>query len=303
MTSRLIKNETNSRGQLAVNQAVHNIVVYASGSESAPLAVEAAGMFAHSFDASLLGFHIIGSPSAAALAPVSGATVNTMLVDELQQQANERAEMAEKQFRAVMEKQGWDGRWQCFDDSKRSTRAQAARILHLADFVVAEQGDVEDTATNWQGRLEDSVVDSGRPVIVHPRGWTGTIGETTALIAWKPTREATRAVHDALPLLTRMESVTVTAISDRNKPASDEDEPGKILADYLVARDIKAVSRPLFDTDTSDTGDVLMDQATGMGADLLVLGAYSHSRLREGIFGGVTRDVIERTKVPALMSH
>ena len=283
--------------------AVNKIAIYVTGSPSAPAAVEAAGKVAESFGASVLGFHAVDHLSPIAMAPMPGAAMNPVLIDDLEHQSQERAAIAEDQFLSVMKAHGWEGRWHRIDEPNLPLRDTVARVMQLADLVVAEQGDIVNARLNWLSRLEESIVDSGRPVIVHPHGWSGTIGETRALIAWKPTREAARAVHDALPFLARMEKVTITAIDSRDAPAPREEEPGKMLADFLATHGVAAESQPLHNIDSGEVGDVLMGQAAKVGADLLVLGAFSHSRLREGLFGGVTRDVIKKTAIPALLSH
>lgn len=282
---------------------IRKIAVNVGGNPFSPNTLNSATALAQSFDATLYGFHIDDTPTAVSLAPMPGATVSPIIIDDLQKQANERAQTAKQQFQKSMEEGNWNGCWCQIDSDGLSARDRIAKVLHLADLVVAEQGDVEEGSKNWQSRIEESVIDSGRPVIVHPHKWTGKIGETSALIAWKPTREATRAVHDAIPFLRRVDRVTVTMISDQNRQDAEETQPGADLIDYLALHGIEAVSRPLYEIPSSDTGETLIDQASRMGADLLVLGAYSHSRLREQIFGGVTRDIIERTRVPALMSH
>lgn len=285
-----------------VNNAVARLVVYVSGSPNGSLTIETAARTAQSFGASLLGMHVVESASAA-LAPVPAVTLDPMLIEDFRRQANTRAGTAEAQFKEIARKFRCDSLWLRIEGGVVSTRDQAAHAMYLADYIVAEQGTPGDLATNWQGRIEDGIVDSGRPLILHPREWSAGVGEREALIAWKPTGEAARSVHDALPFLSRLERVTVTSVSDQEKPKPDIREPGKALADYLKARGIKAISEPLFGIDRGKTGDALLQKAAGMGADLLVLGGYSHSRLREGLFGGVTRDVIENTRIPALISH
>lgn len=285
-----------------VNNAVARFVVYVSGSPNGTATIEMAARVAQSFGASLLGMHVVESASAA-FAPVPAVTLDPMSTEEFRRRAKARAGTAEAQFREIASKFKCDSLWLRIEDGVVSTRDQAAHAMHLADYIVAEQGAPGDLATNWQGRIEDSIVDGGRPLILHPRDWSDSVGEREALIAWKPTGEAARAVHDALPFLSRLERVTVTSVSDQEKPKPNIREPGKVLADYLEARGIRAISEPLFDIDRGKTGDALLQKAAGMGADLLVLGGYSHSRLREGLFGGVTRDVIENTAVPALISH
>jgi nucleotide-binding universal stress UspA family protein len=283
--------------------SINRIVVHVAGSETARSAVETAGRLAESFDASLLGIHAVGDAAVTSMAPMPGATLSPVAIEDLRRQSEERAKASEEMFRAVVDKHNWNGQWRCADQPNRSARDQVAYLAHFADFVVADQGDPEDTSAPGSSVAADLIVDSGRPVIVQPRGWSGQVGEESVLFAWKPCREAARAVHDAMPFLERAKKVTVTSVTSDELAPPNEDNPGAVLAQYLNEHGIDAKSKPLFGIAAGDTAETLMAQANGMGADLLVLGGYSHSRLREGIFGGITQSVVENTKVPALLSH
>jgi len=146
---------------------------------------------------------------------------------------------------------------------------------------------------------QEVVLACGRPVLIVPyAGHIERIGET-AIVAWNGSREAARAVQDALPLLSAAASVTVfwvnpeeaADIADAHNLVIHLARHGLNAKKLVVREDILAVS------------DTVLAQVAALDADLLVMGAYGHSRLREMILGGVTRDVLRNMNVPVLMSH
>ena len=138
----------------------------------------------------------------------------------------------------------------------------------------------------------------GRPVLVVPRG-IGRVQASRALIAWKDTREARRAVRDALPLLKEAQSVVIAAVG-----AQDMEDVRDQVADvfrYLEHHRVALGEPIVLSTDEAD-GHVLLRVADEQKADLIVAGAYGRTRLSERIFGGVTQDLLRISKVPCLFS-
>jgi nucleotide-binding universal stress UspA family protein len=167
-----------------------------------------------------------------------------------------------------------------------------------ADLViVGRQGPDDATPGDLAASPGDLVMQCGRPVLIVPPTSHGRSMERV-LVAWKNTREARRAVWDSLPLLARAEEVLVVAVGAESQKAGVVD-----VVTHLARHGIAA--EPLLRTrqDSGDTADELLELAEDWEADLVVCGAYGHSRLREWIFGGVTRDMLNRSPVPCLMSH
>jgi nucleotide-binding universal stress UspA family protein len=140
------------------------------------------------------------------------------------------------------------------------------------------------------------LMEVGRPVLVAPPGLERLAAERV-VIAWKDTREARRAVQDALPLLVRAQQVHVAVVGAdaRHEGAAD-------IASYLSGHNVSVTTHFLHEPETGPADEVLRF-ARRKDADLIVMGAYGHSRLREWIFGGATRDMIQNTALCCLMSH
>ena len=160
----------------------------------------------------------------------------------------------------------------------------------------------DDPESDNTGVLETVLFDSGRPVLAIPfAGSLPTIGKRV-LVGWNASREASRALHDALPLLAKAESATVFLANPKGGLGAHGEEPGADIARHLARHGVKVNVAKAVADDVSDSA-LLLNHASDMGADLLVMGAYGHSRLREFILGGVTRSLLREMTVPVLLSH
>jgi nucleotide-binding universal stress UspA family protein len=122
------------------------------------------------------------------------------------------------------------------------------------------------------------------------------------LVAWNASREASRALHDALPLIAKAETATVFLANPTRGLDGHGEEPGADIARHMVRHGLKVEVAKVIADDVPDSA-LLLNHASDMGADLLVMGAYGHSRLREFILGGMTRSLLREMTVPVLLSH
>ncbi len=179
-----------------------------------------------------------------------------------------------------------------------------ALVLHgrYADLVVVGQSDAADSRDDIADLPGAVALELGRPVLAVPHsGRFERIGEHV-LVAWNASREATRAVNDALPLLAKAKKVTVLAVNPQGGAHGHGAQPGADIALHLARHGVKAEAAQLA-SDDLDPGDVLLSRAADLGADLIVMGAYGRSRLREMVLGGVTRHMMQHMTVPVLLSH
>jgi len=143
---------------------------------------------------------------------------------------------------------------------------------------------------------------AGSEPLVHPyRGEFTSVGKRV-LIAWDGSREAQRAVYESVPLLRNAEHIEVVSVITEKMPSQDGDEPAKEICDRLGRRGIEAHAHYVSTSDEA-AGDTLLARCTAERADLMVLGAYGHSRLREFLLGGVTRTVLREHNIPVLLAH
>src|SRR5712664_4400538 len=172
---------------------------------------------------------------------------------------------------------------------------------YYADLVVIARPESAGETSGPPGLAESLVLSSGRPIIVFPP--RGTVSEVRRiLVAWNATRESIRAVADALPLLVKAKAVEVLVADHERNRAGHGQEPGADIARHLARHGAHVEVRRL-SSGGKHVGEMLLSQAAAFGADLLVMGAYGHSHLREWMFGGVTRTVLYEAGLPVLMSR
>lgn len=175
-----------------------------------------------------------------------------------------------------------------------------ATSARYADLVVAAQPDPDD---DWNGQAHDLqhslALMTGRPVVFVPyAGRFPTVG-ASILVAWNASRESARAVADALPLLERARSVRTVAFNPGREHGED---PGADIALHLARHGVKVTAAHRFDKETG-IGELILSEAAECSADLIVMGAYGHSRMRELVLGGATRTILDSMTVPVLMAH
>ncbi len=144
---------------------------------------------------------------------------------------------------------------------------------------------------------------SGVPALAIPDNWPATRPIGLAIqIAWNASREARRAITDAMPLLSLARSVSVLVVDAANMPGRFGADPGADISAYLARHAIPVELRQVT-SDGRSIAETVLSIATTEGCDLIAIGAYSHARAAELIFGGVTRELLARTTVPILLSH
>ena len=186
-------------------------------------------------------------------------------------------------------------------ESMLPARAVAALHARHADLAVmaAPAGDSRDLMDDM---AVDLLMQSGRPLLLVPRGHVQRAAPLHAVIAWQPTREAARAVHDALALLHAYASVDVLLVDPQVRDSGHGDHPGADIAAHLARHGLRVdvVSVPRMGNTVEAC---ILGHVVESGADLVVAGGYSHTRFREQILGGVTRMLLGDFPVPVLLSH
>jgi nucleotide-binding universal stress UspA family protein len=250
---------------------------------------------ARRWDAHLIGLYVVCQDL---LRPIFKGHESLRPV-ELEARYAEHRQKAEDTFLAAAERAALSVEW-------RAPPGPALEVATLharhADLLVLGQEDPKDPAAyverNFVGNL---VLGAGRPALVIPyAGTVRTLGENI-LIAWDGSREAARAVADALPLLKKARFVGVDIVQHTGQHANAPE--GIDVAAWLDAHGVHASFSTTPHHIGTGTGATLLNRASDLHVDLLVAGAYGHSRARERVFGGVTRTMLESMTVPVLMGH
>jgi nucleotide-binding universal stress UspA family protein len=275
-----------------------DILVHVDASPQARIRLDLAVALARQHQTHLTALHIIdvALPVMAMGDGGGGGAIIAELMEQMRQTALTAGAQLKTIFQEAIRREGVMGEW-------RQVEGRAVELLALhgryADLLVMGQDDPE---SGNAGLLEAVLFDSGRPVLAIPfAGTFKTIGKRV-LVGWNASREASRAVHDALPLLAKAESTCVFLANPKRGLAAHGEEPGADIARHLARHGLKVEVAKTIANDVADSA-LLLNHASDMSADLLVMGAYGHSRLREFILGGVTRSLLREMTVPVLLSH
>ena len=173
----------------------------------------------------------------------------------------------------------------------------------FADLVVLPRPYGTGRGSDSEAALEAALFEDRAPVLIVPDAGLAPNGidAKRVVLAWDQSAEAMLAARHALPILKAAEIVDITIIDPPSHGANRSD-PGGYLAQYLVRHGVHAEVSVLARS-TPKVADILLQHMRDKGADLLVMGAYGHSRLREAILGGATRNMLEQAETPVLMAH
>ncbi len=276
---------------------LREIVVFIGGHTQTPGILEFAGMLAREHGARLISVFMQPEPTvtpAETFARGKGMQ-STIEVHRAQLERIEAEHRA--QFEDIVRHHGIQSEWRSLPYLSSEVGVHA----YYADLVVIARPESAGETAAPPGLAESLVLSSGRPIIVFPP--RGTVSEVRRiLVAWSATRESIRAVADALPLLARAKAVEVLVVDHERNRAGHGQEPGADIARHLARHGAKVEVRRL-SSGGKEVGRLLLSEAAAFRADLLVMGAYGHSHLREWMFGGVTRTVLYEADFPVLMSR
>lgn len=206
-----------------------------------------------------------------------------------------------ERFESKLRKDGLKGEWRTVNSFYTEIAPSLMEHGCAADLIVVSQIAENPGAEIEQGLVEHVVMESGRPVLIIPQ--KGSLAEIkSVVVGFNETREATRALFDGLPLLRSAGDVRVVWVDPYKERSVAGEVPGAEAAEALARHGIRATAEGLA-AGGVNAGEALLQHVNDLGAELLVMGAYAHSRMREYIFGGATAHVLAHANVPVLMSH
>jgi len=186
--------------------------------------------------------------------------------------------------------------------AKGFAEGELAVHARYADLVVVGQTDPDNKSPTPTDLPETIALSTGRPTLVVPHiGASPNVGRTV-MLCWNASRESARAAADALPLLREADRVIVLAVEPRSSHRGHGAEPGADVATWLARHDVKVTVQRDVAAD-GDVGNVILSRAADHDADLIVMGLYGHSRMREMVLGGASRTLLASMSVPLLVTH
>jgi nucleotide-binding universal stress UspA family protein len=273
------------------------------GDATAAAAVDAALAVARRFGSHIVGLHAVTTEYAVVFGGEMGFSISSEVDRTLEREAQERRDQARRLFREKMAAAdvplapaaapgtGPTAEWREEDGRQNAVTGTLGRVF---DLIVVEQP--TKLASLAEATLEDALFESGRLVLMVPAGTPAQFGDNIS-IAWNGSTETARTVALSMPFLLQAREVKVVSVESGFVPGPS----GADLATSLARHGINVTSRHV--QTKNPPGEMMLAEAKAHGADLMVKGAYTQSRLRQMIFGGATRQIINEATIPVLMAH
>ena len=276
------------------------------GDGSAGPVLEAALKVARRFNSHIVGLHSLTTEYAVVFGGEMGFSISSEVDRTLEREGHDRRDQARRLFREFMTKEdvplgpvppGHNGPSASWREEDGRQNAVVGMIGRVYDLILVEQP--EKLASIAEATLEDALFESGRPVMMVPKVSPAAMGDVVA-VAWNGSTETALTVALGMPFLEHAKEVVVVAVGAQHMP-----EPGPAgdeLARTLERHGLKVSLRTAYGRQKPQ-GESFLQEAMAAGADLMLKGAYTQSRIRQMIFGGATRHIIMEAKIPVVMSR
>lgn len=286
--------------------AIRKLLLPLTGTSAGESALTMALMVARTWDAHLTALHV--RVDSRDVAPLAGEGLSGAMIEEMmsatERESSDRSTAVRTMFDRFVAEHGvtvsephqGGGATANFASITGREDDMVAQLARLTDLTVVPHPESGDDVSSSDA-LHAVLFDSGRPVLVAPQVATATVGHRIC-VAWNGTAESAAAVQAAIPWMQRASAVRILSADEYQRRGPGAPELSSYLALHGIHVEI-AQFRPL----EREVGRGLLTAAREFGADLLAMGAYSHSRLRQLILGGVTRHVLENATLPVLMNR
>jgi len=251
---------------------------------------------ADAFEAHLLGVAFSFEPVIPGM--VMGG-IPPQFIDSQRAESDKKARAAVARFEKAAKQAGVSVETRIISSSISGAADQFGQLARRFDLVVVGQPEGDKAAPD-EVVDEGVLFESGRPVIFVPFIQKIGLKLDRVMVCWDGSRAATRAVADSIPLLQKAKTVEIVLVAAKGFKA--DEAPGVDLAKHLARHGLQVILKRIASPDI-DVASTILSYAADSSADMIVMGGYGHSRLREFVLGGVTRTILETMTVPALMSH
>ena len=282
-----------------------NLLTVVGDGNAGPV-LDTAFMAAQRFNSHVVGLHSLTTEYAVVFGGEMGFSISSEVDRTLEREGHERRDQARRLFRDFMNAKGvpldpvpagHNGPTASWREEDGRQNAVVGMIGRVFDLIVVEQP--EKLASIAEATLEDALFESGRPVLMVPKRSLPTLGEVVA-IAWNGSTETAVTVAMGMPFLKQARKVVVVTVGPQHIPEPGPD--GEELARTLERHGMDVSIRTAYGRQKAQ-GESFLKEAMAAGADLLLKGAYTQSRIRQMIFGGGTRHIIMEAQLPVLMAR
>ena len=275
---------------------IKDILVMLPAGDAPSSVLDYAVTLARAFDAHLTGVAFVQDLASAGVL-FDGATA--IVLDDYRREVEVAAEAAKARFDETWQREGLSAESMILNAGAIRLPELLARTARRFDLTIVPQAGSEDGRPG-EVMIEAALLGSGRPILIVPNFQEGGAKFDRVLVCWDGSHNAARAIADAMPFLTRAEQVEVVTVATDGE--ADDSMAGLCIAHHLSRHGVIVEVRNIV-AHGQDVSLRIRSHAKQQSADLIVMGGYGHSRLREFVLGGATRDILESTIVPTLMSH
>jgi nucleotide-binding universal stress UspA family protein len=274
------------------------ILVSLNDLERNQVLMDSAAGLARDFDAHLQGVYVVP-----AIEVYAGFGIEPVVFEGNRELFKNAEKSVRAAFASVVKDAGIRGDLDVIDSTSSNITHHLIDHARRSDIATVNQPS-EETSLSVVGRdfVERILLSTGRPTLVVPRKGRTILAADLVIIGWSGTREAARAVFDSLPLLKKAKKIEIVWVDPEKEYPHPGSLPGAQLAATLLRHGINAEIDPI-STGGREAGETLLAAVADGGAELLVMGAYGHSRLTEMILGGATKSVLRGMKCPVFFSH
>lgn len=275
------------------------ILVHIGEDDCAKARAEAAATLAEAHGARLIGLATVAQPTPIL---VEGSAAAAGVWAEQAADYENEATRAADAFVAAMKERGVTAEARIAPGFEENAGGALALNARYADLTVIGGRDGSPSRSLADALIDGALFDSGRPALIAPARWSGGAIGSRPLVAWDGGPQAARAAREALPFLTAASDVRVCVAKTYFGMARHGDEPGADVARWLAGHGLK-VTVEVVDPGDGSVAAALASAAGTAGCDMIVMGGFGHSRLRESIFGGVTTELLDKPPLPLLLAH
>ncbi|KAA3631108.1 MAG: universal stress protein [Proteobacteria bacterium] len=275
-----------------------DILVYLDDGASNDERVKTALALAQAHGARLTGVVVNATPPVNVLMRLGISGSN-----DLVEKAQAAAEKTAAEFEAIVGQAGVENRTRIVEAKEGRVPQKVAHLARGFDLSIMRQANPDRSNADLVLEVSEEVLfSSGRPVLFMPYIGAHRIPCRRAMLAWDASPAATRALHDAMPMMEDMDEVVILVIDDDKQEWIGGVRPGEEISEHLSAHGIdNRVQRVVSGSATTST--IILNELSDLGVDLLIMGGYGTPKLREVVLGGVTRTLMNTMTVPVFMSH
>ena len=269
--------------------SIKDIIVYVDNDKDCDTRLETASSLCKTFEARLSGLYLLQKISIPAYA---GAYMPVEVFEANDEETIKLRDKAKALFNAKARSANIRSHFSAAEGDVSTALNQYSRY---SDLLIVPQRKNDRFDFNPYYQLPEVLLGAACPVLLLPDNQPPVLPPETALLAWDGKRECARALKAAMPMLSRVKKIDIVAINC-------EDDDAKEIADHIGRHEIQTEVHSVEDGHF-DIGEVLLNQATTLDSQMMIMGAYGHSRIRELMLGGTTRHVLEHVQLPVLFSH